>query len=156
MVEGRLIANNTSPSVQEFSATDSRKEPTMDSEIKRIFQISGYLIRSFSNGLEAIAKHIEAMTKPTQRENTTLQITRSSGGQSPPKPKKPTTAKSKTKGPTKTDIIMGVINSAEDGIDVETIAQETGFDKNTIRSTASRLKRQGKIKSKKQGVYTAT
>ncbi len=134
----------------------------MDSEIKRIFQISGYLIRSFSNGLEAIAKHIEAMTRPpfgqTQgseppHENRPLQITRFSGGQSPPKPKKPTTAKSKPQSPTKTDIIMGVINAAEDGIDVETIAQETGFDKNTIRSTASRLKRQGKIKSTKQGVY---
>jgi hypothetical protein len=125
----------------------------MDSEITRIFQISGYLIRSFSNGLEAIAKHIEAMTRPPQRENTTPQITQSSGSQSPPKPKKPTATKSKTEGPTKTDIILSVINSAEDGIDVEAIAQETGFDKNTIRSTASRLKRQGKIKSTKLGVY---
>ena len=134
----------------------------MDSEIKRIFQISGYLIRSFSNGLEAIAKHIEGMPRPpfvqtpdpkTHHENKSPETTRSSGSQSPPKPKKTTTAESKTQGLTKTDIILGVITSAEDGIDVDTIAQETGFDKNTIRSTASRLKKQGKIKSTKQGVY---
>jgi len=134
----------------------------MDSEVKRIFQISGYLIRSFSNGLEAIAKHIEAITRPpfeqtldseTHHENRTPQTTRSYSRQSPPKPGKPTTTKSKAQGTTKTDIIMDVINSAEGGINVEAIARETGFDKNTIRSTASRLKRQGKIKSTKQGVY---
>ena len=137
----------------------------MDSEIKRIFQISGYLIRSFSNGLEAIAKHIEGMTRPpfvqtpapqTHHENKSPETTRSSGRQSPPKPEKATTTNSKTPGTTKTDTIMGVINSAEDSIDVDTIAQETGFDKNTIRSTASRLKKQGKIRSTKQGIYIAT
>lgn len=134
----------------------------MESGTKKIFEISGYLIRSFVNGLEGIAKHIESLTRPpgdlgseseTHQHLKTERSSQTTVAQSTPKPEKPTPPRTRTQGPTKTDIILSVINSAEEGIDVDAIAQETGFDKNTIRSTASRLKRQGKIKSTKQGVY---
>ena len=120
----------------------------MESEIKKIFQISGYLLRTFANGLGAIARHIESLAeRPSGQEP---QPETDAGSE------KHKTARAKTQGPTKTDIIMGVIAGAEDGADVDAIARKTGFDKGTIRSAASRLRKQGKIANKKQGVYTAS
>ncbi len=136
----------------------------MESEIKKIFQISGYLIRSFANGLDGMAKHIESLTRPPSEPPSASDphtVNRSAGKSLPsaiPSPSRsgaPTTVQPKTGNPTKTDIIMEVIAGAEDGVDVDTIARKTGFDRSTIRSAAFRLRKQGAVKSQKQGVYKA-
>mgnify|MGYP005843112247 CR=1 FL=1 len=136
----------------------------MDSEIKKVFQISGYLLRSFANGLDGIARQIESLAQPPahrEPEDETRSGTEppekspATEARPAPEPERQQTPRSKTERSTKTEIIMGVIASAEGGVDVDTIVQKTGFDRNTIRSAASRLRKQGKVKSKKQGVYMA-
>jgi predicted transcriptional regulator len=124
----------------------------MDSEIKKVFQISGYLLRSFANGLESIARQIESLTQPPADQEPEAK-TRS--GTEPPETSHSTDARSapETGRSTKTEIIMDVIAGAEEGVDVDAIVRKTGFDRNTIRSAASRLRKQGKVKSKKKGVY---
>ena len=134
----------------------------MDSEIKKAFQISGYLLRSFANGLEGIARQIESLSQPradqepeaeTHSETEPPRKSHSTEAQPAPEPERQQTARPKTGRSTKTEIIMDVIAGAEEGVDVDAIVQKTGFDRNTIRSAASRLRKQGKVKSKKQGVY---
>ncbi len=134
----------------------------MDSEIKKAFQISGYLLRSFANGLDGVARQIESLTQPpadqepeaeTHSGTEPPQTSHSTDARPAPEPERQQTARPKTERPTKTEIIMDVIAGAEEGVDVDAIVQKTGFDRNTIRTAASRLRKQGKVKSKKQGVY---
>lgn len=135
----------------------------MDRELKKLFQISSFFLKSISSGLDAVAKSIDALVQSSgdresasasRNESGPAETVRPDAASTPPETD---TAAAVASGgsPTKTDIIHSVIVASEGGADVETIFQRTGYDKNTIRSAASRLRKQGKIKSKKQGVYVA-
>ncbi len=125
----------------------------MDGEIKKLFHISSFLLKSVASGLEAVAQNIEAMAQSSPGSAATTDAE--------PAPRNEETeaapaSPSSSGGATKTDIILGVIARADDGMDITSIAQETGFDRNTIRSAASRLRKQGKLTSPKKGVYRAS
>ncbi len=137
----------------------------MDRELKKLFQISSFFLKSISTGLDAVARSIDALIQSTGERASTSASRDESG---PAEGAQPDAAPARTEtetdtaaavasggSPTKTDIILSVIAASEEGADVETIFQRTGYDKNTIRSAASRLRKQGKVKSKKQGVYMA-
>ncbi len=49
-----------------------------------------------------------------------------------------------------TDIILAHIIGSGDGIDIKTLERKTGFKYNTINQIVFRLKKQGKIKSKRK------
>jgi hypothetical protein len=49
-----------------------------------------------------------------------------------------------------TDIILAHIIGSRDGIDIKTLERKTGFKYNTINQIVFRLKKQGKIKSKRK------
>lgn len=134
----------------------------MESEIRKVFQISGYLLRSFANGLDGIARHIESLSTPPSDPSEQEPASETQSGVEPEPadrtadaPSETPTEKPDAQGAKKIDIILGVIAGAEDGVGVDAIARKTGFDKGTIRSAASRLRKQGKVKSKERGVYMA-
>lgn len=54
---------------------------------------------------------------------------------------------------TATGAVLDAILGAPGGIDTKTLANDTGFPERKIRNIIMRLKKQGKIKTKKRGVY---
>ncbi len=54
---------------------------------------------------------------------------------------------------TATFAVLAVINKAERGIDIDDLSQHTGFDKKKVGNIVHRLKKQGKIRSVRQGFY---
>ena len=51
------------------------------------------------------------------------------------------------------EIIMGVVESSEQGVDIGTIKEKTGFQGQKLYSTLSKMKKQGKITNPSKGVY---
>lgn len=135
----------------------------MDNDTQKMFQMAGWLLKSLSKGLDEIAKQLDKISHDSPDRDE---------AEPPPAPEaaaqpaeasiddddaaaRPAESLSEAKELTKTDIILEVISSSKNGMDINTIAEKTGFDKNSIRSAASRLRRQGKLTSKKRGVYMA-
>ncbi|MFC1885872.1 hypothetical protein ACFLZM_02295 [Thermodesulfobacteriota bacterium] len=65
---------------------------------------------------------------------------------------KSATAKKESKI-TAPEIIMGVIESSEQGVDLGTIKEKTGFQGQKLYSTLSKMKKQGKITNPSKGIY---
>ena len=109
-------------------------------------------LKKISNGLNEIAKHIEALseadsqTAPASKEKPTKK-------QPPAKRKNLARSTSQKKKPTDTDIVFGIIAGSTEGMTTDGLSQETGFDKEKIRNIVQRLKKQNRIKTKKRGVY---
>ena len=51
------------------------------------------------------------------------------------------------------EIIMGVIEGGEQGVDLGMIKEKTGFQGQKLYSTLSKMKKQGKITNPSKGVY---
>ena len=68
---------------------------------------------------------------------------------------KSATAKKESKI-TAPEIIMGVIESSGQGVDLGTIKEKTGFQGQKLYSTLSKMKKQGKITNPSKGVYVKT
>jgi len=54
---------------------------------------------------------------------------------------------------TATDTVLGVIKRYRKGVDVSTLMEKTGFNRKKIYNNVKVLKKQGKIKSVRKGVY---
>ena len=52
-----------------------------------------------------------------------------------------------------TDNVLAIIKRSREGIDTAALKKKTGFKDNNVRAILSRLKKQGKIKSARKGVY---
>ena len=70
-------------------------------------------------------------------------------------PKKAPAKKAAAKKPaTAVATITGIINRSQKGIDVSTLMAKTKYNKKKVANLIFKLKKQGKIKSLKKGVYT--
>jgi DNA replicative helicase MCM subunit Mcm2 (Cdc46/Mcm family) len=54
---------------------------------------------------------------------------------------------------TATDTVLGIIKRNKKAVDTAILKKKTGFKDNKIRAILARLKKQGKIKSERQGFY---
>ena len=54
---------------------------------------------------------------------------------------------------TATDTVLGIIKRSKKAVDTATLKEKTGFKDNKIWPILGRLKKQGKIKSERKGVY---
>jgi len=107
-------------------------------------------LRSISQGVEAIAKKIEdgfSENKPKAR---------SAGKRTMAKTQRTAIKKIivKKRPPTAIDTILTIVNKSKKGVDVDTLAQKTGFEKKKISNILYKLKKAGKIQSVSRGVYT--
>ena len=66
--------------------------------------------------------------------------------------KKPAVAK-KTKKLSAVATVLGLIQGSPKGIDTATLIKMTGFANAKIHMTVYKLKKQGKVKSEKRGIY---
>jgi predicted Rossmann fold nucleotide-binding protein DprA/Smf involved in DNA uptake len=69
--------------------------------------------------------------------------------------KKIAVKKPATKKPTKTavDTILGVIKRSKKGVNTAALIKKTGFNAKKVQNIIFKLKKQGKIKSEKKGIY---
>jgi predicted Rossmann fold nucleotide-binding protein DprA/Smf involved in DNA uptake len=70
--------------------------------------------------------------------------------------KKAVTKKAATRKPTKTparDTVLAIVKSSREGLDMATLISKTGLKYNNIRTILYRLRKQGKIKSERKGLY---
>lgn len=68
------------------------------------------------------------------------------------KPVKKTAARKATKV-SPVDAVLSTVRRSRKGVDTSTLRNKTGFDAKKIWNIISRLKKQGKVKSEKKGVY---
>ena len=69
--------------------------------------------------------------------------------------KKPAVAK-KTKKLSAVATVLGLIQGSPEGIDTATLIKKTGFANAKIHTIVYKLKKQGKVKSEKRGIYVKT
>ena len=106
-------------------------------------------LQPIRKGLEVLTRGIKDMQKLLDNIEEAL----ATG-----KPKKITKAKTKgaKKRPSKktaTDAILTIIKASQRGVTSAQIKEKTGFSDTKMRNIIFRLKKQGKIRSRKRGVY---
>jgi len=62
-------------------------------------------------------------------------------------------APAKAKSATASDTVLAVIKRNKKGIDTARLKAKTGFNDTKVRNVIFRLKKQGKIKAEKKGIY---
>lgn len=54
-----------------------------------------------------------------------------------------------------TDAVLAIVNRSKNGVDSAAVMKKTGFDKKKVANIFARMKKQGKIKNPKKGVYVS-
>ena len=85
-------------------------------------------------------------TIPTEEPEKTL---KKASGKAKAKPK----VKPKTRPKTGNEKVYRLITQSENGVNIDALSQQTGFNRKQIYGIVNRLKKQNKIKSIKKGVY---
>jgi len=118
-------------------------------------------MKSMAQGIEVLAEKLETISKSqvdvTPKRTAKAKSARKSPAKSSKKkaaqkaPKK--TVSKKAQSPTAVDIVLAIINKSKKGVNTETLMENTGYDQKKIANLVYKLKKQGKIKSVKKGVY---
>ena len=103
----------------------------LEKSLKKLAQKTGQI----SKKLDKLGK-AQAPKKSRVRAKATKKV-------SPQKPKKVSSG----------ETILGIIKGSKEGVNTAHLKKKTGFKDTNIRAILSRLKKQGKIKSERKGVY---
>ena len=107
-------------------------------------------LKSMAQGVEKLAEKVEDIGKSLSKEKAKAERKASA------KPKKKAAVKvvkpSAKKPVTAADTVLGVIKRSN-SVDAATIVEKTGYDRKKVSNIVFKLKKQGKIKSVKRGVY---
>ena len=123
-------------------------------------------LKSVTKDLKSLTKKTETMAKRLAKIEKT-QIKKKSKAKAKVKTTKKRVAKrkvakkniakkrvaKKAKRVTAIDTVMNIIKRSSKGLDSAALQKKTGFEQRKIRDLVYRLKKQGKIKSPKKGVY---
>ena len=117
-------------------------------EISRCF-------RNLADALDKLAKAVSTIevSKASAKPATIKTTKRKRKTKAPAKVK---TAKTITKKTKAADLVYGFIKSSDNGVTTAILVEKTGFDSRKIQNAVYKLKKQGKIKTEKRGVYSAT
>jgi predicted Rossmann fold nucleotide-binding protein DprA/Smf involved in DNA uptake len=138
-------------------------------EFEMILKTFSACLKSMSQGFEAMAKMVDTFLISEGEKKPEEKTAAEPGPEAvpvsaPEAPVKPVMEKAKTiaakkgappkeKPVTATDAIVKIISRSKEGVDTSTLVKETGFDAKKIHNLVYKLKKQGKIKSEKKGVY---
>ena len=116
--------------------------------------------------LQSIEKGLEGLAKRTKDMQTLLDNLEEALAMEQPQAKPAAKTKAAQRGPAKkraprkkpakgtaTDVVLNVIGRSKKGVSTAQIKAKTGFSERKIWDIVNRLKKQGKIKSEKKGVY---
>ncbi len=59
----------------------------------------------------------------------------------------------KKAGTSASDTVLAIVNRSKKGVDSAAVMKKTGFDKKKVANIFARMKKQGKIRNLKKGVY---
>ena len=108
-------------------------------------------LKSMAQGVEKLAEKVEGIGKSLSKEKAKAKR------KAPAKPEKKAAVKAvkpAAKKPlTAADTVLGVIKRSKKGVDTATLMKKTGYDRKKVANIVFKLRKQGKIKSEKKGVY---
>ena len=115
-------------------------------------------LKTLSQGIEKIADKVDDFAK-AQKVAKPKPIKKRPVSKKAAAPKKATPRKSPKKTPapkeaTGIDTIYQIISRSKAGASMAKLKKETGFNDKKIHNMLYKLKKQGKIKSEKRGIYT--
>ncbi len=115
-------------------------------------------MKALKKELQSVVKNLKALTQKTVE--IAQEVDKLEKRQVPKKtrakaPKKAARAKSPVKRTkvTASDAVLGIIKKSRKGVDTATLKKRTGFQDKKIWNIINRLKKQGKIKSARKGIY---
>jgi predicted Rossmann fold nucleotide-binding protein DprA/Smf involved in DNA uptake len=113
-------------------------------------------LKSMADGLTMIARKVDAVAK-TQPGKSPSRAGKTSSSQTPKAPKKTSRrARSKTGKPLPaTEKVYQAIQHSGKGLNNADICAETNLDKKQVSNALFRLKKSGKIKAVRRGIYIA-
>jgi len=140
-------------------------------------------LKTMAKGIESVANQVNSLAAteaktPSKAKSTPKKAARAATAKKPAKktaakkpakkaaakkPAKKTAAKKPAKksapgakkSAASTDVVMDVIQKADNPVDNSKISEQTGFDAKKVANVVYRLKKQGKIKNVSRGTYTA-
>jgi len=116
-------------------------------------------LQPIRKGLEVLTKGIKDMQKLLDNiedalaSEKTKKITKAKATRAKKRPAGKSTAKKRPSKKTATDTILTIIKASPRGVTSAQIKEKTGFSDMKMRNVIFRLKKQGKIRSRKRGVY---
>jgi len=120
-------------------------------------------MKTMAQGVETLANKLEKIAKAQSAEKAKKKTTTKPAPKArakPKPPKKKVARKSvkkavpkKEKSMTAADTLLGIVSRSRKGVDTQTLVEKTGYDQKKVANLVYKLKKQGKIKSEKKGVY---
>jgi hypothetical protein len=109
------------------------------------------MMSQLKKDLKAVAKDLKRLTQKTDKMIKRLEKLEKAQAA-----KKPKAKKAVAKKPTRvsaSETVLAIVKRSRKGIDTATLERKTGFKGRKIRDTIFRLRKQGKIKSERKGIY---
>jgi hypothetical protein len=111
-------------------------------------------MKELQRDLQSVLKSLRALTQKTEKMIKRLE--KLDKAQAAKKPKAKATKKAPAKKPAKlsaSGTVLAIIKRSRKGIDTATLEKKTGFEGRKIWDIIYSLKKQGKIKSERKGLY---
>ena len=111
-------------------------------------------MKQLKKDLKTVAKDLKRLTQKTDKMIKRLE--KLEKAQAAKKPKAKAVRKTTAKKPTRVSAsgtVLAIVKRSRKGIDTATLERKTGFKGRKIRDIIFRLRKQGKIKSERKGVY---
>jgi len=102
--------------------------------------------------LQAVNREIKTLTHKVKKMIVAVEKSETGKPAKNVVSKKPAAAK-KAKKLSAVAIVLGLIQGSQNGIDTATLIKKTGFTNAKIHMNVYKLKKQGKVKSEKRGIY---
>jgi hypothetical protein len=112
------------------------------------------MMKQLKKDLKVVAKDLKRLTQKTDKMIKRLE--KLEKAQVAKKPKAKAVKKVVVKKPAKlpaSGTVLAIIKRSRKGVDAAALKKKTGFEDKKIRDITYRLRKQGKIKSERKGVY---
>ncbi len=111
-------------------------------------------MNQLKKNLMAVARDLKKLTQKTDK--MLKRLGKLEKAQAAKKPKAKAVKKAPTKKPTRvsaSETVLAIIKKSRKGIDIAALNKKTGFEGRKIRDIIYKLKKQGKIKTERKGLY---
>jgi len=111
-------------------------------------------MKQLQKDMKAIGKDLKKLTQKTEKMVNRLK--RLDKAQAAKKPKAKAVKKAVAKKPTRvssSDTVLAIVKRSRKGVDTPALKNKTGLKDSNIRTILYRLRKQGKIKTDRKGLY---
>ena len=112
------------------------------------------MMKQLRNDMQAVAKDLKRLTQKTDK--IIRQLEKLDKAQAAKKPKAKAVKKAVARKPTRvsaSETVLGIVKRSRKGIDTATLKKKTGFEGRKVGDIIFRLRKQGKIKTERKGLY---